>query len=261
MQARQSRGPWLWPLALAIVGVLLLLDNFLLLGDFNPTLLWPLLLVIAGAQVLLQGDLLGTQAGKTFGVTRGSVEAAALEISAGEIDVNLRALRREGRLIAGQFAADSRPQMQVQDTQAFIRMNRAATPWISFADWEMGLANDLPWQIYVTTHLGQVVLDLSEIIVQDVVAGTGFGDIRLTSPYEALGTIQLRSTLGTLQVIVPQGYRARITVRKTTFFGVHADPARYAQVEPDIYLAEDADDDAPLVDIQLSGTFGDAYLA
>ena len=99
MQARQSRGPWLWPLALAIVGVVLLLDNFLLLGDFNPTLLWPLLLVIAGAQILLQGDILPVRQAKTFGITRGSVEAGTLDISAGEIDVNVRALRREGRLI------------------------------------------------------------------------------------------------------------------------------------------------------------------
>lgn len=261
MQARQSRGPWLWPLALAIVGVLLLLDNFLLLGDFELTLLWPLLLVITGAQVLLQGDLLPVRYGKTFGITRGSVEAAALEISAGEVDVNLRALRREGRPIAGQFAADSRPQMQVQDTQAYLRMHRSATPWLSFADWEMGLTRDLPWQIFISTSLGQVILDLSEVIVQDVVVGTGFGDIRLTCPYEALGTLHLQSALGSIQVIVPQGYQARIYAAPGRFFGVHADPARYFETEPGVYVAQDADEQAPLVELRLTGTFGDAFLA
>ncbi|MAS34673.1 MAG: hypothetical protein CL610_11745 [Anaerolineaceae bacterium] len=261
MQARQSRGPWLWPLLLAGVGVVLLLDNFLLLGDFDASLLWPLILVVLGAQILLQGDLLPIRHGKTFGITRGSVEAAAIEISAGEIDVNVRALRREGRLIAGQFAADSRPQMQVQDTQANIRMDRAATPWLSFVDWELGLAQDLPWQMYISTSLGQVQLDLSEIIVQNIVTATGFGDIRLTCPYEALGSIQLHSTLGTIQVITPHGYNVRVVTRESTFFGVHVDPNRYVQVEPDVYLAHDAYEDAPLVEVHLTGTFGDAYLA
>lgn len=261
METRPSRGPWLWPLALVIIGVLLLLDNFLLLGDFNPTLLWPLILVAIGAQVLLQGDFLPMHQGKTFGITRGSVEAAALEISAGEIDVNVRSLRREGRLIAGQFAADSRPVMQVQDTQAYIKMDRAATPWLSFADWEMGLARDLPWQIFITTHLGQVQMDLSESIVQAVTVGTGFGDIRLTCPYECLDSIHLHSTLGTVQVITPHGYQTRIVAHENAFFGVHADPNRYTQIEPGIYNAQDADDHAPLVEIQVSGTFGDAYLA
>lgn len=261
MQTRQSRGPWLWPLALAIIGVLLLLDNFLLLGDFNLILLWPVLLVLVGANILLQGDLLTTRQGKTFGVTRGSVEAGALEISAGEIDVNVRALRREGRLIAGQFAADARPYMQVEDTQAYIRMDRAATPWLSLVDWEMGIARDLPWQIYVSTHLGQVSLDLSEIIVQDVVVGTGFGDLRLTCPYEALGQVRLHSTLGAVQVITPHGYQVVITAEERTFFKVHADPARYVQTMSGVYQALDAAEEAPLVQVHVSGTFGDAYLA
>lgn len=261
MQARRSRGPWLWPLVLAAIGVVLLLDNFLLLGDFDPTLLWPLILVVIGAQILLRGDVLpGTQT-QTFGITRGSVEAGLLEISAGEIDVRVRALQREGRLIAGQFAAQSRPQMSIVDTQAHINMDRAATPWLSFGNWELGLAQDLPWHVYISTHIGQVALDLSEIILQDAVVATGFGDIRFICPYEALGIVRLNSTLGTVQVIAPVGHRVQITARQGTFFGVHVDDRRYMQVEPDIYLALDTADDAPLVEVYLSGTFGDAYLA
>ena len=261
MQARRSRGPWLWPLMLAAIGVILLLDNFLLLGDFDPTLLWPLILVIVGAQILLRGDILPGTQHQTFGVTRGSVEAAALEISSGEIDVRVRSLQREGRLIAGQYAAQSRPQMAVEDTQAHILMTRAATPWLSFSDWEVGLARDLPWEIFVTTHLGQVNLDLSEIILQDAVIATGFGDVRFICPFEALGTVALRSTLGTIQVVTPVGYRARIMVAPGPFFGIHVDEQRYYQVEPNVYLSLDAPDDAPLVEISISGTFGDTYLA
>jgi len=261
MRARQSRGPWLWPLVLVFIGIVLLLDNFLLLGEFNPTLLWPLLLVLAGAQVLLQGDLLPGQHSQTFGITRGSVESGLVEVSSGDVDVSVRALRREGRLIAGQYAAQSRPQMQVRDTHAHIKMDRAATPWFAFANWDMGLARDLPWQFFISTHIGQVILDLSELIVQDVVVGTGFGDVRLTCPYEVLGSIHLQSSLGSIQFVTPQGYRTLVYAEEGRMFGVHADPERYEETEPGVFLARDADEDAPLVEVSISGTFGDAYLA
>lgn len=255
------RGPWLWPLALAAVGVLLLLNNFLLLTDFNVTALWPLLLVVAGAQILLRGDLVPSEEARTFGITRGSVEAATLEISAAEIDVEIRALQREGRLIAGQYAAGARPAMSVGDTHAHIKMDRASTPWLSFADWEMGLARDLPWQILVSAHLGQVNLDLSGLIVQNVVAATGIGDIRLTCPAEALGPLRLRSALGNIQITTPPGCRVQIKVSGGRMFGIHADEHRYEQLERNVFVAHDTDVAAPLVEIDVSGTFGDVYLA
>lgn len=260
MSAKGSRGPILWPLVLVLAGVALLLNNFLLLSGFNLTALWPLLLVIAGAQVLIRGDLIPRGEGRAFGITRGSVESATLEVSAGEIDVNARPLQREGRLIAGQFAADSRPDLQVTDTHAVLRMDRAATPWLSFADWELGLSPDLPWHIYVTTHLGQIRMDLSDLIVNQVVLASGFGDIRLTVPREALDQIHLKSALGSLHVTTPDGTNSRIFARKTRLFNIHADETRYDEVEPGVFVSRDSDEGAPEVQIYVSGTFGDAYL-
>ena len=260
MPTKGSRGPWLWPLALAAIGVVLLLNNFLLLRDFNATALWPLLLVVAGAIILLQGDFAPNNDGRTFGITRGSVEAATLEISSGEIDVAVRALQQEGRLIAGQFASNTRPALRVVDTHTHLKMDRASTPWLSFADWEMGLARDLPWQILVSTSVGQVNLDLSNLILHEAVIGTGLGDVRLVVPGEALGRVQVRSATGNIHIITPVGYRSQIHVQTGRVFKAHVDEHRYQETESGTYLAYDADDFAPLVEIFVSGTFGDAYL-
>lgn len=258
--SKGSRGPWLWPLALAAFGLLLLLNNFLLLGDFNAGSLWPLALVLVGAAILLRGDLSPSAEARTFGITRGSVENATLEISSGEIDVQIRALQREGRLIAGQYALNSRPGLRVTDTHTHLKMDRSATPWLSFADWEMGLARDLPWAVLVSTSLGQVNLDLSNLITQRVIIGTGLGDIRVVCPQEALGPVTLRSALGNIHLITPVGYQARITVQGSRMFQIHADERRYEQIEPGIFLALDADTNAPLTEVTITGTFGDAYL-
>lgn len=259
---RTARGPILWPLAITALGVLLLLNNFLLLENFNAAGLWPLLLVIAGAQILLRGDIIPGANARPFGITRGSVESGTLEVSAGGIDVDIRALQKEGRLVAGQFAAESRPQLNVVDTHAHLILNRASTPLLSLVDWQIGMARDLPWQIYVSTHLGQVSADLSGLIVGDVVIATGLGDVRVVCPQESLGPIQLRSAAGTIHLITPKGQAAIITVKEGMLFSAKFDVTRYEQVDPHVYSALDVENpELPPVEVTISGAFGDAYLA
>ncbi|MFN8529984.1 MAG: DUF5668 domain-containing protein [Anaerolineae bacterium] len=264
MRAKGSRGVWIGSLALIAIGVLLLLNNFLLISGFNVSALWPLLLVIVGAIILLRGDLLAGGEGRAFGITRGSVESATLEISSAEIDVTLRALQREGRLIAGQYASNARPALNVQGTHTFLKMDRAATSWLSFADWDMSLALDLPWQVLVSTSLGQVNLDMSGLIIQNALISTGLGDIRLVLPEEAFEPLYLRSAAGSITVITPPGCAARIYTQQGTFFKIHADAARYEASQDGVhiaYTAKDAELSARMIDVYVAGTFGDAYLA
>lgn len=260
MPAKGSRSPWLWPLLLAAFGVILLLNNFLLLGDFNALSLWPLALVIIGAMILVRGDLLPSGESRTFGITRGSVESATLEVNAGEIDVQIRGLQQEGRLIAGQYALASRPAMRVSDTHTHLAMNRAATPWYSLSNWEVGLARDLPWEVFISTHIGQINLDLADVIVNQAVLASGVGDIRVIAPFESLNALHVRSTLGNIHIITPVGYRTRVVVKAGRFFGIHVDENRYEPFEDQTYAALTPQEGAPLVEIYVSGTFGDVFL-
>jgi hypothetical protein len=250
----------LLPLGVVALGVLLLLENFLLLGGFQASALLPLGLAVLGAWVLIRGDL-GTRAARTFGITRGSVEAAVLEISAGEVDVVLGRAEREGRLIEGQFAHASRPALEVEGVDAYLRFDRAATPWTSFADWQIRLADDLPWQVLVSTSLGQVNADLSGLIVRGGLIATGLGDVRVVCPSEALAPLDLRSAAGDIHIVAPAGQAARVHVRQGRLFKVRFAETRWQQVAPDVYEAVRPDPDSPLVELNVRGTFGDAYLA
>ncbi|MBK8025603.1 MAG: hypothetical protein IPK19_30480 [Chloroflexi bacterium] len=260
MRSKRSSGGWLWPLALVALGVLLLANNFLLISGFNVSALLPLILVIIGGVILIRGDLFAGGGGKNFGITRGAVENAALEISAGPVDVQAYSLQREARLIAGQYAPDARPELNVDGVSARLRMDRAATPFFSLTPWSVALARDLPWKLYISTHLGQVSADLADLIVEGGVIATGFGDIHVTTPVEALAPIHIRSTLGSIRVTVPPGHSARVVVRQTRQFSVNVDEARYTSPEPNVYVARDADPERPEATIYVNGTFGDAYL-
>ncbi len=71
----------------------------------------------------------------------------------------------------------------------------------------------------------------------------------------------MRSALGNIHVIVPPGSNVRVRASGAALFRVHADETRYEAQEHGVYVARDADADRPLIEIDISGTFGDAYLA
>jgi hypothetical protein len=246
-------------LALVVLGVLLLLQNFLLLTGLNLLTYWPLLLAAAGFVLLLRGDWFAS-AGKSFGITRGSVVSGTLEVSAGAVDVRGRALAKEGRLIAGQFAAGARPSLSVERDHALLRFDRAATPLLALGDWELSLARDLPWDVRVSTWLGAVDLDLAGLIIQRGAVGTGLGDIRITCPQEAFEPVHVHSTLGNIRFEAPPGTSARIYVAGPRIFRTRVDTARYEVAAPNVYVTRDAEPGRPMAEFHLSGVFGDCYL-
>jgi len=259
---RTAHDPLLWPLLLVVIGVVLSLHNFLILGDFNPVNLLPLLLVILGVQILLRGDLLPSIKVRNFGITRGSVESGALTISSGEIDVSVNGLDDEQeRLIAGQTAYQSRPALDVDGVRANLVFDRRKTPWFSFADWQLSIAQDLPWQVNITTSLGQVECDMSELIGNGGLIASGLGDIQFIAPYESFDEYAIQSTLGNINIIVPEGTRCRVTIQNGRFSDVIVHDERYIMTGEGVYESLNYHDDAPLVEIHLRNQFGNLYLA
>ncbi len=250
----KSRLAWLGPLSLIAIGGVLLLDNFMLL-DFDLAAYWPLLLVILGLQVLLRGDIGLSWQSHTFGITRGSVRSATIEIESGELDVQVRALRKPGRLIAGQYTARSRPGLVVRNNHATLRMQRGQSWWLSLADWDVGLAHDLPWGLLLSTYLGQLDIDLRGLTVERAYLSSGFGNVNIVCPDRASGPIMARSMLGDVRLSIPEEGCATIRVTRSPFVRVRFDETRFTQVEPGVYTSLQGTETYWL-DITASAVFG-----
>ncbi|MBN1565852.1 MAG: hypothetical protein JXA10_18560 [Anaerolineae bacterium] len=235
MDSQPKRAPWLWPLLLVVGSVMLLLHNFLLI-DFDVTPYWPVLLVALGIQLLLRGDIGPSWQAHTFGITRGSVQSASIEIESGELDVQVRALHKSGRLTAGQYTARSRPALMVRNNHATLRMERGQTWWLSLADWDVGLANDLPWSVLVSSYLGQLDIDLRGVIVERAYVSTGLGNVEVACPAEAEGVIFARSTFGDVRVALPTRSRAMITVKTGLFGRARVNPEHFTEIRPGVYV-------------------------
>lgn len=261
---RQAAFPnlalWFWPILLVVLGILLLLQNYLIL-EFNVKQFWPLLLVLLGLQVLIRGDLGISWQAHTFGITRGSVESGKLIANSGELDLRLSALEREGRLIAGQYSANSRPELVADGNRAVLTMVRGRTWLLSLADWEIGLATDLPWYLLLSSYLGEIEVDMQGIIVEQAHVSSGFGDIRVVAPDNPAGHIQLRSSFGNIYLTVPHNMEACIKVFAPPLFGVKLfDANRWQTTDEGHYITPGYNNAVEPLEITVRGTFGDLFL-
>ena len=266
MEAQPKRALWLWPVLLIIGGVILLLKNFLLISfDIRPY--WPVVLVALGVQLLVRGDIAPSWQAHTFGITRGSVQSGSIEVESGELDVQLRALRKPGRLIAGQYTARSRPTLMVRNNHATLRMQRGQTWWLSLADWDVGLAHDLPWGILVSSHLGSLEVDLRGLVIDRAYVSSGFGSVTVACPDRASGQVYARSTLGDVRVTIPPQSHAVIRVSASPFGRVRVDATRFVLIEPGVYATvqsggHESGQDEPLdLNVLASTVFGSIYIS
>ncbi|HRE49081.1 MAG TPA: DUF5668 domain-containing protein [Aggregatilineales bacterium] len=253
---RFSRPPLLIPLGLVALGVVLLLGNFRLIDAGTILRFSPALLIVAGLQLLLRGDVGLTWQMQTFGITRGTVRTASLEASAGELDVKIRALRREGRLIAGQYTARSRPELETRGDHARLFMRRGAAWAFSLADWEVGLAKDLPWTLLISTHLGELDIDLANVRVNQADFATGFGDIRLILGDGIAGGVRASSTFGHITIVVPNEVEAVIRVADRPLARLQVDESRFLMVQPGLYATLGYREAEGLIYCEVGSTFG-----
>ncbi len=267
MSSLTKRVPLLWALVVMAGGVALLLDNFLLI-ELELAPYWPVVLVLVGLLVLVRGDIAPSWGAHTFGITRGSVESAAIEIESGEIDVQLQALRKSGRLVAGQYTARSRPGLSVRNNRARLTLHRGQTWWLSLADWDVGLAHDLPWEILMSSYLGRLDADLRGIQIERAYVASGLGDVSLACPARCRGELVARSSFGDVRVSVPPRSTAVVRTQTGPFGRVRADGGRFTEIASGVYASGDhAGLDAGEVEaradlvITVATTFGTIHLS
>lgn len=219
-----------------------------------------MVLILIGIQLLWRGDIAPSWQAQTFGITRGSVTEGQVEISSGEIDVKLRASPRPERLIEGQYTARSRPSLKVRNNRALLKMQRGTTWLFSLADWQVELAQDLPWSMLVSTHLGQLDIDMRGLQIERAYIASGIGDVRLICSDCMAGEVEARSNLGDVRLAIPDGIPAIIRVEAGPLCRIIRHSKRYLEQPDFAIVTEEYDPDLPAITVKVAATFGNIHL-
>jgi hypothetical protein len=144
-------------------------------------------------------------------------------------------------------------------------MGRGRTWLLSLADWEIGLARDLPWELLLSAHLGDLDVDLRGLSVARAFLATGIGDVRIVASEVVSGEVYGGSTLGNVTLIVPPEVTALVHVEPGAIARLQVDETRFLLVESGVYgtLGYDqklAEGVQPFR-VRLASTFGNIRLA
>lgn len=250
-----------WGVILLLVGSVLLIDNLGLLGELDAWgIIWPVALIMLGAYMLL-GILLRRPA-KTEQVSiplegAGSASlkvrhgAGKLEIGAGGDSTNLL----EGLFVGGLERSAKR---DADTLRVKLRIPEQGFDfWDSKPelDWRFVLNARVPLVLNIGAGAGRADLDLTNLLVSDLVLKTGASEINLHLPARAgLTRVKVEAGAASLSMHVPDGVAARIHVR-SGLSAIRVDQARFPK-QDGAFLSPGFDEAANKVDIDIEAGVG-----
>jgi hypothetical protein len=249
---KRRGGSLVFPLLLIIIGLLFLLDNLNILPGIDWGALWklwPIILIALGLEVILGrrvsfgtillvvfifffggavlwwsaaaggGDLRSEQVvWSESGVERADLElnmsAGSLQLAGGEDMSDL--LVGDMELVRGaDVSANVRVSGDVATGRIASERDFFALPQIfggRHAKWDLHLNAGVRWEMNVDAGVGEVVLDLSDLLVSDLQLHSGVGSVEVTLPRRGAVGGRIDGGIGNLRIDIPEGAQARLRV-------------------------------------------------
>jgi hypothetical protein len=215
------RGTIFWGAIIILLGVILLINNFVEIdvGRF----IWPLFLILLGLWILW-GVFAAPRGFETEEATIPLEGAGEARVHIGHGAGRLRVSSGAGpdELLSGSFGGGLEQKVKregdVLDVKLNVRVSGAsfAFPWMWWGpgrslDWEVNLNEDIPLSLNLETGASDTRVDLSDLRVTDLRLQTGASSSEITLPANAGHTkAVIRSGAASVKVRVPDGVAARI---------------------------------------------------
>lgn len=250
MAKRRRNSSLLGPVLLILAGGILLLNVVGALDWniwWSIVRLWPLLLIGAGLELLLGRTRLGALLATvlvvalaavalwlvTDGALSTELETAQIRQPLGDathaqvsIDPVVGALRleaaaEEANLVAGEIRHGANEDIQESFSQqgdtATYNLGAGSGSWGAFPGgwdqsrvWELSLSPGASLSLGTELAVGDAVLDLSKLSLEDLRVEMGVGHIKLTLPATGQFAASVSQGVGTLEILIPKGMAVRI---------------------------------------------------
>lgn len=207
-----------WPIAWIVVGVILLLSTTGQLAQQPGDLIaewWPWAAIVLGAWFLL-GAVLPGQKGpeEALQIPLAGAPDARIRIRFGAGEIRTRPAA-PGQLLDGEFVGGVRHRL-IGPGQVELEQDLTyGMPWFDRSfDWTVGLTAEVPLDLRIETGASRATLDLSGVLVRNLVLSSGASQTRVILP-RAAGATTVRAETGaaSLTIEVPTGVAARIRTR------------------------------------------------
>jgi hypothetical protein len=247
---------------LAYLGIALILGGVILLYVPGSVFVPPGALIgfglaALGINIVLGGDLVVGPSPRTFSA-RGQVVRGYLDISAGPADLTVSG-GTKSRIASVTHGPLGKPVFVVEEGVARLRLhNNVLIPNIT--RWRANLASNILWDINAHSSLGILELDLSQLRLEKVAASTSWGQMKITCPKRGYAQIDLKTTAGLIEVTIPDGVGAHVTIESGLLANVEIQNEKLLAEDQQTFTSLDYDTASATVEIHVKADVGDVYI-
>lgn len=248
-----------WGTALILLGVLFFLQTQGYIQNMFP-FLWPLALILAGVWIML--GVFWTPAHseeETFLVPLNTAKSARFQFSHGAGQIEITGGAPTGQALVGSSAVGMNQQNWLDGDRLEVKVEAGPSflPFLgpSQGVWRFRLTQEIPLTLIVEAGASSLNIDLQDVLASRVELNTGASSSNVTVPARGVSLLDIEAGAASVNVRVPAATAARVRVEEGVN-SVHVDTSRFPRLDSGFYQSSGYETAADRAEINIEAGLG-----
>ena len=254
-----KRDNLFWGTALILLGVLFFLQTQGYIRNIFP-FLWPLALILMGVWIMLGVFWTPTHSEEeTFLVPLGAAKSARFKFSHGAGQIEITGGAPIGQALVGSSAVGMNQENRLEGDRLEVKVEAGPSflPFLgpSQGVWRFQLTQEIPLTLIVEAGASSLNIDLQDVLASRVELNTGASSSNVTVPARGVSLLDIEAGAASVNVRVPAATAARIRVEEGVN-SVHVDTNRFSRLDSGFYQSSGYETAADRAEINIEAGLG-----
>jgi hypothetical protein len=254
-----KRDNLFWGTALILLGMLFFLQTQGYIRNIFP-FLWPLALILIGVWIMLGVFWTPTHSEEeTFLVPLGAAKSARFKFSHGAGQIEITGGAPIGQALVGSSAVGMNQENRLEGDRLEVKVEAGPSflPFLgpSQGVWRFQLTQEIPLTLIVEAGASSLNIDLQDVLASRVELNTGASSSNVTVPARGVSLLDIEAGAASVNVRVPAATAARIRVEEGVN-SVHVDTNRFSRLDSGFYQSSGYETAADRAEINIEAGLG-----
>jgi hypothetical protein len=253
-----KRDNMFWGGALILLGVLFLLQRMGVIPSVGPYL-WPLALILVGVWLILSVFWRSASGEDTFSIPLGEARSVKYKFSHGAGQIEIRGGAPMGQAIIGSSATGMNRESRMNGDRLEVKVDAGPSfvPFVGPSEgvWRFQLSQELPVTLVMEAGASSLDIDLRDVQATLIELKTGASNTNLTLPARGASLLDIEAGAASINIRVPETTAARIRVKEGVT-ALNVDATRFPQLDSGMYQSPDFDTALDRAEINVKAGLG-----
>lgn len=247
-----------WGGALILLGALFLLQTQGFIPSIFPYI-WPLALILLGLWMVVSVYWRSGNTEETFSIPLENAKTVKYKFSHGAGQIEIKGGAPMGQALVGLSADGVSKKSRLDGDRLDVRIEAGASfiPFVgpSGGVFQFQLSNEVPAVISVETGASQLDMDLRHVPASEIRLQTGASNSNVTLPAHGASHMSIEAGAASINIRIPDGVAGRVRI-KEGLTSLNIDKLRFPQVDTHLYQSADYETAANRADINIEAGLG-----